>query len=352
MLSVQAQSWLTDSKGCKFYDPYTRPSDKVSVLWNGKCDKGLMEGTGMLSKYVDGKLFVTFYGTLSKGKYTSQVTWMFESGNAYKGGFDPVKGVMSGNGKYTFYNGEYYEGQWKNDVRQGQGLYHYANGAQFEGQWKNDEMSGQGKFTLADKSFYYGVWERDILIASSRQNEPGKFVADDSSQRYTIDPAIKNKILNVTQKAKAPVSGFFRMTMYRGNEQVIAQDSIATPFRIINQESRSNKKIILALAGAFNGMGFQLNMFDQKYQAFFYVKAEAPIFKLHASDTTYSPYLYVPCKHKKLVVAQHPEYSSTETMHGMLELSSIEFYERSDDGNDQKYRAELKAYFSYKEPEE
>ena len=35
-------------------------------------------------------------------------------------------------------NGDYFEGQWANDMKNGPGLYYYAKGAVYEGVWQED----------------------------------------------------------------------------------------------------------------------------------------------------------------------------------------------------------------------
>ena len=44
---------------------------------------------------------------------------------------------MSGQGIYTFKNGDSYDGHWKNDKREGQGTLIYSNGDRYVGEWKN-----------------------------------------------------------------------------------------------------------------------------------------------------------------------------------------------------------------------
>lgn len=56
-------------------------------------------------------------------------------------------------GKYTYANGDVYEGQWKNGKKDGKGkdgykvigTMNYANGDKYDGQWKDDKKSGLGK---------------------------------------------------------------------------------------------------------------------------------------------------------------------------------------------------------------
>jgi hypothetical protein len=66
-----------------------------------------------------------------------------------------------GYGVYQTRNGDRYEGNWKNSIRNGKGTCIYANGDKYEGYWLDDLQDGQGtmiyKNGTASKT---GVWER------------------------------------------------------------------------------------------------------------------------------------------------------------------------------------------------
>lgn len=55
-------------------------------------------------------------------------------------------------GTQYYANGDKYEGDWSNDMRNGEGIDElqclgtlaYVNGDRYEGQWKDDEIAGQG----------------------------------------------------------------------------------------------------------------------------------------------------------------------------------------------------------------
>ena len=70
-------------------------------------------------------------------------------------------------GKFFYSNGNRYEGEWKDDMRNGQGnwmkeiiscsyfmcfdlfktgKFFYSNGSRYEGEWKDDEKNGQGNW--------------------------------------------------------------------------------------------------------------------------------------------------------------------------------------------------------------
>ena len=47
-------------------------------------------------------------------------------------------------------NGEYYEGDFKMNMRYGQGIHYYSNGDYYEGDYLMDKRAGKGKLTFAD----------------------------------------------------------------------------------------------------------------------------------------------------------------------------------------------------------
>jgi hypothetical protein len=59
-----------------------------------------------------------------------------------------VKGKAYGLGKYKWHNGEEYEGQWENGLRQGKGLWKgNSEHNMYVGDWKNNRADGFGTYT-------------------------------------------------------------------------------------------------------------------------------------------------------------------------------------------------------------
>ena len=55
--------------------------------------------------------------------------------------------MRHGKGKYTWSDGNYYDGQWCNGDFQGRGTYFWAKTENaYDGQWVGDAMHGQGAF--------------------------------------------------------------------------------------------------------------------------------------------------------------------------------------------------------------
>ena len=60
-----------------------------------------------------------------------------------------------------YFNGDQYDGEWKQDKRHGTGIYRFKGGASYEGEWMNDKKHGKGRFDWGDGSTYEGQWKED-----------------------------------------------------------------------------------------------------------------------------------------------------------------------------------------------
>ena len=47
-------------------------------------------------------------------------------------------------GKFTWANGDIYEGEFRDHSRNGFGILKYNDGRRYEGEWKNDKKNGKG----------------------------------------------------------------------------------------------------------------------------------------------------------------------------------------------------------------
>jgi serine/threonine protein kinase len=77
------------------------------------------------------------------------------AGDKYTGDFDE-NGNFTGNGTYTFANGDVYSGALKEGVRTGKGTLTRANGTKYIGDWKNDFANGAGTLIFPSGDKYVG----------------------------------------------------------------------------------------------------------------------------------------------------------------------------------------------------
>ena len=111
MVISQIYSVFSQETTCKVLVP------EISVTYTGECKKGLAHGQGFA-----------------------------EGIDTYKGNFK--KGYPSGEGKYTWENGNYYEGYWKKGKREGFGKYVFfinEKDSTLEGYWKENRYIGENR---------------------------------------------------------------------------------------------------------------------------------------------------------------------------------------------------------------
>ena len=89
-----------------------------------------------------------------EGKFT------YSNGDYYEGEF--VTGQRHGRGVMIYASDDsMYDGEWRFNKQEGRGTKNWGDGIVYEGEWKDDKMHGQGKYTLADGSVIEGLFECD-----------------------------------------------------------------------------------------------------------------------------------------------------------------------------------------------
>ena len=172
--------WIVDSNTkCKVANAFPAPDD--SVTWSGECKDGYAEGVGvaqwykerigsrkkyageMHSGFMNGKGKFTFAngdifeGLFKNGSLNGKGTAIWFNKNRYDG--DWKDGFPSGEGTYAWASGNRYSGHWERGKQNGDGDFKFANGEHYVGQFKDGLMDGQGKFTWADGNVYTGEVE-------------------------------------------------------------------------------------------------------------------------------------------------------------------------------------------------
>ncbi|QDZ21659.1 hypothetical protein HOP50_06g41860 [Chloropicon primus] len=109
---------------------------------------------------------------------------VFASKLRYEGDWKDDK--AHGHGVCYYPNGQRYEGEWEKDQKWGWGKLEIpvAEGEanvkweSYEGEWSNNAMDGRGRYTFVDGSYYEGEYKQG-------QRTKGKFVSSDESIEYT-----------------------------------------------------------------------------------------------------------------------------------------------------------------------
>ena len=94
----------------------------------------------------------------------------YDNGTYYQGEFK--NGMRNGYGIFIYLDKSRYEGEWKNDMRQGKGkLYFSTDNKQgyklFYGDWKNDSTNGNGFLVLNNGTIHKGLWYNNKMIGVS-----------------------------------------------------------------------------------------------------------------------------------------------------------------------------------------
>ena len=75
----------------------------------------------------------------SRGSQMDMVIFTTKTEIGSKGSFSKTK--KSGNGRYTWKNGNYYDGNWNKDKMNGRGKFHWAkDGGSYEGVFKDGQI--------------------------------------------------------------------------------------------------------------------------------------------------------------------------------------------------------------------
>ena len=64
-----------------------------------------------------------------------------------------------GLGKFTFPDGDTYEGEFKDGERTGQGTFYYTDGSVYVGEFKDGKEHGQGTYIWSNGNKYVGEWK-------------------------------------------------------------------------------------------------------------------------------------------------------------------------------------------------
>jgi hypothetical protein len=92
-----------------------------------------------------------------------QMSW--PNGDRYEG--EIIDGVRNGRGVMTYGDGGRYEGEWRNNEANGRGIMVWPNKQRYEGQWLNGNRHGHGLHVAAPGRQYQGEWRDDKPVDST-----------------------------------------------------------------------------------------------------------------------------------------------------------------------------------------
>ena len=158
-------------------------------VYKGAWKADLRHGTG-LCKF--GSTGAIYKGEWRDGKPSGNGVLFTMPNEIIEARFDGYS-VIDGQVKILFTNGEYYEGTFKNNLRNGTGNHYYHNKDYYEGEWANGRRIGRARIILAiggkingmfieDKSDGYVEFEDKEGNMFQTENEEAKTVKRGSTK--------------------------------------------------------------------------------------------------------------------------------------------------------------------------
>lgn len=114
--------WVRDPKtNCSYHSHKFKEHPDVQISWTGACADGKLDGNGIFTIAFKGSPVVVYEGTMAGGAENGRGKRVFIS-------------------KFAKYNGETYDGPWRDGLRHGRGLEKYSTGLLVEGEWTSDVL--------------------------------------------------------------------------------------------------------------------------------------------------------------------------------------------------------------------
>lgn len=124
-----------------------------------------------------------FYGKFDNGKpVNGRGSMLYPNGNRYDG--DYRNGLRNGCGTFTFNNGRRYVGEFHNDLFSGRGVWILENGDRYTGDFEFNKCNGEGVYTFADGTSKSGIWQQGRLVDGDLTCDSANA---DSSVRNPVD---------------------------------------------------------------------------------------------------------------------------------------------------------------------
>ena len=124
----------------------------------------------------DGK----YVGEIENGEPSGQGTFTWPDGDKYVGDFKD--GRKSGQGTLTLSSGNKYEGEFKDGKYHDQGTFSWSDGDKYVGEFKDGKKHGQGTYIKPEGRKYVGEWKDGL------KNGPGTLTygkAESEGDKYT-----------------------------------------------------------------------------------------------------------------------------------------------------------------------
>ena len=170
-----------------------------------------------------------------------------------------------------------------------------------------------------------------------------------SIPKYKIDKSIKEEVDNNIADMNGVSLGNVEMKLFEDDILIFDNFGEEEKAQLMFMATREQDTIsITGFVGFAVAIGFYLDLFEDSYELTYLAKSDADIYKYNKQDTNLSYKLSVPCSYTSCILTSKPTFMKEDSISGIVELKSNEFWQFAN-GRENKYRVELKVYFSVTE---
>lgn len=133
-----------------------------------------------------------YEGQLEFGVVDGEGKFTWKNGDYYIGDF--IDNEIAGEGKIVLADGGYYFGDFQEGIRSGSGEFKWANGNIYTGSWSNDKITGEGTITYTNGDTLEGFFKNGVFqsgIYTTKRDSAAYVIAfeDDNVTNVTIEYA-------------------------------------------------------------------------------------------------------------------------------------------------------------------
>jgi hypothetical protein len=222
-------------------------------MWEGEWKFGILHGK---VKYRNSKgdfYFGDYKNEMRNGKGVN----LFPNGDIYSGEYR--FGMRNGKGIDFYSNEVVYSGQFVNGKKNGKGMYFYPEGRIHSGEVREGMLNGKGMLLYPDRMIYSGLYRNGKDYGSGRMYYPDGRIEDN----YTLlHPS--NSVSNITINEE--ISDDMRIIFERENIIIKLVNDFHVRnnkiFNILNKNLKENMNKSINLRNIFNNMYFEEIIFN------------------------------------------------------------------------------------------
>lgn len=155
----------------------------------------------------------------------------FPQGDFFDGEFK--NNVRNGRGRYQWKNGRVFVGEYRDDLRHGYGVFAYPNGEKYEGEFVEGKRCGKGRFRFNatenhPKGVYEGAWKDGLYHGWGRLFYEDDVCYEGNFCEGIFDDSEKCEHVE-SQASNNPIAGGHLQTEIKGNDGTEAEFTEPNP---------------------------------------------------------------------------------------------------------------------------